>query len=709
VPLRGQQGKEAPFGRTGGKGFGVRGAESQRALGRKSLAENIIGASAMQYAEAAIRGEKNKVDQTFLRFVRAHPSPDVWEIVEKPPTKRYYDKQQGKVVEREDYGWLQRPENENVLQLKEDGKPVFVRIKDEALARAMTGMGSEQVNAVVRGLSMVNRYLSLINTAYVPEFVLSNFVRDLQTAMFNASVLTDISKEQARGLGQEILKGAVPAIAGAWKGEHEGKGPTADYYREYKASGGRIGFFSMKDAEQTQKNFIQSLQLLRPDKVSSVYRYARAAGRYVSEINSAIENATRLSTYIALRKRGVSKKQSAFIARNITVDFNLKGEWGGVINALWIFSNASIQGGSRLLTAMKSPKARIMATGIVALSVVSAILGRYMGGRDPDDEKDRIDKIPNNVKERNIIIMGVGKQGQHVKIPIPYGYNVFWALGQAIESAMHGKEGITRGAALVGGAIMNAFNPLGGASGSLLQNIMPTAGRLPLDLALNKDWMAGPIMPEEKYGPARAKAFRHTRGTSAASRVATEAASRLTGGREYQPGLVDISPDQLDYVFGYATGGAGRTAMSPLNLAMKAFTKEPIAAREIPFVRRVYGELYEGVDIQAFDDAVNKVESSRAQLKFLRENQPNKAKAYKARNRALLSDATNDLTNNSINRIRALRKQAQKLRAEGKTAEAREVDKKIALRARFYVGRLNRRLKNKPVAETPPPEAAPPQ
>jgi len=700
VPLRGISGEKPAVGRTGAA-FQVRGPESQRALGRKSLAENVVGTSVMQFNEAVIRAEKNRVDQAFLKFAKDHPDESLWEVVEKPPTKRFYDKRAGQVTEREDSDWLRRPENANVLSLKVDGKPVYVRINDEPLARAMTGMGTEQTGAIVRGMATVNRYLSVVNTTLVPEFVLSNFARDLQTAMVNVQGLKGLTKEQSSGLARDILKGTAKAAVGVWKGEHGGTGEFAKYYQEYKANGGQIGFFSMKDAEQAQNRLNRAIQSFDPKVASTTLRYAKAAGDFIMDCNQSVENATRLSTYTALRKRGVSAQQAAMVARDITVDFNLKGEWGGVVNALWLFSNASIQGTARLAKALKdSPKVRAIAAGIIATSFANAEFNRLAGGQDPDDKENRYDKVPNSEKQRNMIFMGVGDEGQHVTIPIPYGYNVFWAIGQAASTAIHSENGATKGTALVADAIANSFNPLGGTTGTIWQTVMPTIGRLPLDLALNKDWRGQPIMPESRYGPEKAAAFRSFKSTPALAKGATEAASRLTGGREYKPGLVDVSPDQLEYVIEYATGGAGGTLMRGLNLATKVFKGKKLKAREIPFARRVYAELHESVDTQEFYKTLDELQKSKAQFKTELEKAPELGKQYAAEHRGELRPVVakkgqSQLTTAMVQEIQLWREKAKRLDEEGKRDEAENARKIINQKAKRYTLQLKTMMKAK--------------
>ena len=61
-------------------------------------------------------------------------------------------------------------------------------------------------------------------------------------------------------------------------------------------------------------------------------RAMKSAFTLIEDINTAVENGVRLSSYIALRKAGIAKDRAAFIARELTVNFNRKGEWGAAIN-----------------------------------------------------------------------------------------------------------------------------------------------------------------------------------------------------------------------------------------------------------------------------------------------------------------------------------------------------------------------------------------
>ncbi len=84
--------------------------------------------------------------------------------------------------------------------------------------------------------------------------------------------------------------------------------------------------------------------------------------------------------------------------------------------------------------------------------------------------------------------------GDFIKIPLPWGYNVFHVMGQAV-GEMLTKPGATAASAVgrVIGASIDAFKPIGG-SVSPLQFISPTIIDPIAQWNENKDWASRPIL-----------------------------------------------------------------------------------------------------------------------------------------------------------------------------------------------------------------------
>ncbi|EEQ1805143.1 hypothetical protein GUF12_005469, partial [Escherichia coli] len=140
----------------------------------------------------------------------------------------------------------------------------------------------------------------------------------------------------------------------------------------------------------------------------------------VEDANGAVENALRLSAYKHARDAGLSRQQAASLAKNMTVNFNRRGEQGALMNSLYMFANASIQGTANLVRTLGHLNGdgpllerlrwkNLNVPQKIALAAVGAgyllgSLNRSVAGED-DDGVNWYDKVPSHVKERNLVIM----------------------------------------------------------------------------------------------------------------------------------------------------------------------------------------------------------------------------------------------------------------------------------------------------------------
>jgi len=647
VPLMGID-EADPVRARGSQGFDIRGKESQAALGRNSRASNILAHSITKRNQAVMRGETNKVAQTFKRFIDANPNPDMWsvdEVVEKP----FLNKKTGEVEMRQVREFeLTQAEQDRILHVKVEGKPYEITIKDTLLARAMKDLGTEKLGKGLQTLAATTRYLAVINTMYDPQFVANNFLRDMQAMGIN------ITAEESFKLASKIGTNTPRAIWNILNAEL-GKTGTEyiDYYNEWQESGGKIEFMGIKNVDQIQNQLLKEISLMKPGAKSQIVKTGKAVKNFVEILNSSVENGVRLSTYIEMRKRGLSKLQAATISKNVTVNFNKKGELGPALNAWYLFANASIQGNWRMATAvLRSNKGKALVAGMIATGVGLSELARLTGGKD-DDDIDYYDKVPPWIKEKYFVFLRPGiktldKDGflnsiHYLKIPMPYGYNVFHAMGVALDDVAHdrSKENVLENAGFVTGALMDAFNPLGNAA-SFLQTITPSAARWVTDLGLNRDYKDAPIAVEQHFGVKKAKSHTSKKKTSEQSKAVAKAFNEISGGTKYEKGWADFSPDQMDYMGEFLTGGAGRTASQVVNLGIElgkagVKRKKPdIALQEVPFARRVLGEIPAYQDVGDFYDNTDKLRTVRKQFSDYKKEKSKKGLPYLKKNRGLL-------------------------------------------------------------------------
>lgn len=571
-----------------GKGIDIRGPESGRAYGRTSRATDILSNVLSQYEEAVVRAGKNQVGKTFLAMVEANPNPDMWEVSKKA-RRRVIDPTTGLVTTQID---PLANSQDNVLAVKaHNGTITYITIHHPGLARAMKNIGVESANTLIRGMMALNRYLAFMSTSLNPTFVLSNFLRDIQTAGIN------ITEFEVEGIRTAIAKDIPKAMAGAYGGLR-GRNSTEweNRYHDFSAAGGKIAFFGLVDIETKRKQLLRQLRDLQPGNVQKAKRYSRAVFKYIQDVNGAVENAVRLAAYKNLLDAGITKPRAASAARNLTVNFNRKGELGPQVNALWLFYNASLQGTVRMLTGLQHKRTRKIVGGIMLTSFSLTIINALMA---PDDEDgiNKSAKIPKWTRENNIIVMnpfaGIaeGDEGDMVamKIPMPYGYNWFWNMGTNIADVVLGQKKPMEAAVDQMVLALNTYNPIGSSS-DILSTMTPTALKPAIEIGItNKNFAGSPIKPEvNPFDPVpKPDSQRYWNSVSTTSRVITDQLNSLTRGNTVRPGGIDVSPETLDYLIGFAFGGAGMFVNRSGDFMLKHVTGDEIEWRDVPFARRV--------------------------------------------------------------------------------------------------------------------------
>jgi hypothetical protein len=591
VPLMGKAGgTDIEVERTlgTGSGFDVRGSDIKIAEGKTTIATDPLAYSLQLHRDSIIRSEKNRVIQTAAQFATKYKDNGIIQVLEK--------------------GEIGNANDKDIIAYKENGETKYLRIKDPKLADVMKNRSSSTTAPIVEFIPRMMRYYAYVNTQASPEFVAANFSRDLQTALIN------ISAEDAKGLALTLVKSVPDAMRATYRaemGKPDMNGKMDVYYREFKEAGGRMTFFGLKDIAATQKD-IQSA--LGDGGFRNVTKVFKVGLDKLARLNSAVENATRLATYSTLRDNGYSVQKAAYAARNITVNFTRKGTAGPLLNSIYLFANANIQGTARIFQAVaSSPKVRKILTGVMVAGFFRSMVNRIIGGQDETGEP-YYDKIPQYIKETNFIIMKPDSGGQYFKFPMPYGYAVADYAGQLL-SEVSPKDmfggGVSKSDAIVKltGAILDNFNPLG-ASKSLLQTISPTILSPITDYALNMDYSGRPIMPTPSPFDATPppKSQRYWSNVGPIPKAIAQKLNELTGGNEVRAGGLDFSPETIGQVYDFMTGAAGKFAERLVNLprgvlkASQGQMEWSDMIGDIPMTRKVYGAVPSYVDTVRYQD-----------------------------------------------------------------------------------------------------------
>lgn len=581
-------------GGLGSKRLNTRGAESQRALGRGTEAFNPLVAALTQAQEVAIRAEKNRVGQSLYELARDYPSKALWEV-KKPKQKRYYNRTTGLVETRvEDPVTMILEPNE--MAVKIGGEEHRILFHDERLADAALNLGADQLDIVVKTIGPFSRYFSMINTMLNPVFVLTNAIRDFTAAQImtigldksDAADFT-LSPGQRAKIMWAMTRNWKKAFVGALRGQGGAKDTewTRHFYR-FQRSGGQISFWMVETPEAQKLDLEKRIHLARGNMAARGTKVLLSPSSWLSErdnaalftiqrVNLAVDNAIRLAAFVEAQKIGLTEQQAASLAKNLTVNFNRRGKFGAVMNALFPFSNSGVQGTTRLLQAVANPRLLIgLTVGGIGLGLLMDLVNAALSDED-DDGMLVYDKIP-DYKNRRFIQLMTGDNAYSV--PLPYGIGIFPYAGQQLGKVMRGvKSGDDAMADLFSAFAMN-FLPM--------DDGIPTVMQPFIEVKENKNFFGSAIYPEDFYGdnrylPDAAKFFP---SASEASKFTAMQLNKATGGDELTSGSVDVSPEVLDHFSAFFTGGAGRFVGQSVDLLAKVMSGKTadIETKDIPFV-----------------------------------------------------------------------------------------------------------------------------
>jgi len=600
-----------------GKGFRV--SSLKKAKGRNKKAGGSFSETVNKYQEAIIQGGKNKVLQKLYNLIEKNPiigadDKPVWNVLEAKNKEKLNE------LVRES-----NKENSDIIKVLFDGKYKFIRFADPRMAETMKGFTTKDagdLNPIVRNISGLNRFLSSMITTYDPEFIFRNFTRDVPAGLVNlVGEQTNkggfLDGADVKNLAAKVLKNVLPSVKAIFKVEgKKGGDPAYDadgnptnleaYYADFVEDGAKTGWIYAQSSESLKQD-IDSLINSKGEK--GLKKAAKAGQRIAERVNGSVENAVRLSAYTEARKAGVPREKAAELAKELTVNFNRTGEYGTLMNSFYLFFNASIQGTSRLIRTLKpqwnidektgkkkvkiSP-AQKMALGLTAFGGVMSLINESLS-EDDDDGESYYSKVPQFVKERNIVIMKPdGKD--YYKIPLPYGLNVFYVIGNSLANA---QQGITKKGEVLGdifNASAGSFSPLNFPNSSdpilyTTKMLTPTIGQPVISLIANENYFGRTIFNENNpYNKTPKPESELGRGKYENLERWTKALNKASGGSEFVPGEADINPDKAGFILEWFTGGAGKTIRRAKQTAEAVKKGGDIEARNIPFYRVFVGE-----------------------------------------------------------------------------------------------------------------------
>jgi hypothetical protein len=556
----------------GGSGFVVRGPESKKAKGRSTMADDIAGHAVVDYSAMVSRGMKNMVGQAFYSMAAANPN-DAWTL---------YDSRDEVPVES-----LAR-----IFVTKFNGEEKLMTINSAEMVRAMKNMDMADMGRGLAVASAASRAFTKLQTAWSPAFIAPNFVRDLGLA------LTITSVDETVASAVRVAKNIPSAVATIFA-EQFGRAPGKldRYYREMKQQGALTGYsnyYSVSDAAAALQLEAKKLR----DGESMPVSYLKGLAGFMEKLNAVAERSTRLAVYAEARERGMTQLKAAEVAVNITVNFSRRGNATPVMNTLYPFFNANIQGTSNLARRMfwsesATPRQKKRMTAAIAaataMGYMFSAIARGMGGDDEEGE-EAYKNVPEYDLTRNLVLMKPDGSGDRYLLPLPWGVNLAFFAGVQSERMVKGDESAAESTGRVLKSSFESLSPINGATWT--QTISPTLVDPIVQIAENQNFAGAKIMPDRNpfdKTPSPDSQLKFKSVNPAAAYVA-EAINEITGGSTRKPGLVDVSPESIEHITKFMGGGAGSFGYGVLSGFTKAaVSEEEMGVEEFPAVGAVAG------------------------------------------------------------------------------------------------------------------------
>lgn len=561
-----------------GKGLDVRGSGLRRARGSDKEVSDILGNVVANVTQATTRIEKNLVNYDLYKYAVENPNNGWIGVKNRTPIGKDFE---GNMIFKPETG-------ADTLQMIVDGKTKYLQFKDPAMAETVRGVNIERLPPIVSWVGAFSRLLSNLATRFNPEFWVTNKFRDVQDAMIFASSQGKLTARQQ--LGKQLKLEGERAVLDHLRGaDTEG----AKLYKQMLEDGGTTGGMSLS----TKKQVDLDLEKLRTLAASKSRQVLEAVMNKIDQTNEIIENSTRYVVYKQALENGASRREAAYLAKESTVNFNRKGKSGPVINALYMFANASIQGTAKSLKSLRNPKTLAYTVG--TLTAATYAINKYNENID-ENWRDKVSPY-----ERNggitVLLPGTNKQGEHNRLVIPIPYSIRFikgsidALYDAADPKYSGSNSFGQVMGNITASIADGYNPLGGTD--LVSAITPTVADLPEEVIRNKKWSGSKIAPDyDPNLPASRKYFDSLKESSF-GKVLIATTKELS-----DKANIEISPEVANYVFQQLTGGVGQFGQKVFGSASKAIKGEHVPVSEIPFASRF---LKEG-DPQALEKFGNK-------------------------------------------------------------------------------------------------------
>ena len=592
----------------------------KHAEGRRSKADDPIATIAMMADQAIMQANRNEMKQRFLTFVQNHPSDlvsvsklwlqydaaaDEWvpvfadidegdtaadvarkveafeQRMEQLAANDPDNYKSGKEAASIPYRVLPGNMNEHQVLVKRAGETFVLTINgNPRAAQALNGLTNPDVKTggfiggFMKASSTVNRFLSSAYTTRTPDFVVSNFFRD----MLYSNCMAWVKDTPSYALRFHKNFGRFNPVTmrllfGKWEnGKLDDSKPIEYMFKQFMMNGGETGYTNVRDIEAQKRRIVKELrrQGSAPRKVLHVL------GEQLDLVNQAVENCARFAAFITSQELGRSLERSIYDAKEVSVNFNKKGSGDKMMGAegqtkignvaaflsgagrcLQVFWNAGVQGMTNFGRIGKRHTKKFVpaAATMFTLGVVIPLIAKALAGDGDDDDKNAYYNLPEYVRRSNICFR-VGDAW--ITIPLPIEFRAIYGLGELCTGVITGEEHYSDGElARQMVAQVSQILPLDFMEGQGgLHNLWPSWAKPIVEAHNNKGWTGLPIYRDTPFNQSDPEFTKVYKSADKHIVAASKWLNEITGGDDYKKGWADVvNPAQVEYVLNGYFGG----------------------------------------------------------------------------------------------------------------------------------------------------------
>lgn len=298
---------------------------------------------------------------------------------------------------------------ENIIKVYRDGKPSYYQL-DADLYAAVKSMTPEAAS-LVEGL--LGRGARFIRNAIVttPSFIIKQLmVEDWNVMLASSKYLYIPYIDTIRGFGILLKNKAL--------------------VDEWIQNGGAYGTFFSQDRRALQAAY-EDLQTNLPLR-KKLSKFVRTGADVFKFILQSPDEARRLRIYEAMKNKGVSPEEAAYISRDI-LDFQREGKITRGLSQVSTFLRPNIQGKEKLMREFAKNPVQFAAKASVSLSLPTIAIYLLNRKYASEEQKQQIESAPSWYRDMYFMLAVPGTD----KVAVyPKPYDVSWAFSNGVEQIM---------------------------------------------------------------------------------------------------------------------------------------------------------------------------------------------------------------------------------------------------------------------------------